>query len=68
MLDQRVLLCNNLKITFSDISRKIINDQDIPMGCFFTSDNYHIPSQEEMKNIHTEEEINNTNFVCDLVK
>lgn len=67
-VDQRVLLCNNLKITFSDISRKIINDQDIPMGCFFTSDNYHIPSQEEMKNIHTQEEISNTNFVCDLVE
>lgn len=67
-VDQRVLLCNNLKITFADISRKIINDQDIPMGCFFTSDNYHIPSQEEMRNLHTEEEINNTNFVCDLVE
>jgi len=67
-VDQRVLLCNNLKITFADISRKIINDQDIPMGCFFTSDNYHIPSQEEMRNLHTEEEINNTNFVCDLIE
>lgn len=67
-VDQRVLLCNNLKITFADISRKIINDQDIPLGCFFTSDNYHIPSQEEMQKFHTSEEIANTNYVCDLVE
>jgi DNA polymerase-3 subunit alpha len=67
-IDQRILLCNNLKITFPDISRKISNDEDIPMGCFFTSDNYHIPSQEEMKEWHTKEEIENTNFVSDLIE
>jgi DNA polymerase-3 subunit alpha len=38
------------------------------MGCFFTSDNYHIPSQEEMKEWHTKEEIENTNFVSDLIE
>ena len=67
-IDQRILLCNNLKMTFPDISRKISNDEDIPMGCFFTSDNYHIPSQQEMKEWHTSEEIENTNFVANLVE
>lgn len=33
-IDQRVLLCNNLKTTFPEISRKISNDEDVPMGCF----------------------------------
>lgn len=67
-IDQRILLCNNLKMTFPDISRKLSNDQDVPMGCFFTSDNYHILSQEEIAVLHTEEEIANTQFVANLIE
>jgi DNA polymerase-3 subunit alpha len=65
-IDQRVLLCNNLKTTFPEISRKITNDEEVPLGCFFTSDNFHILSQEEIRSFHTEEEIENTNFVANL--
>lgn len=64
--DQRVLLCNNLKTTFPEISRKINNNQDIPMSCFFNSDNYHILSQQEMGDLHTEEEIENTQLISDM--
>lgn len=64
--DQRILLCNNLKTTMPEISRKINNGEDLPMGCFFTSDNFHILSQEEMSDLHTEEEIENTNIVADM--
>jgi DNA polymerase III subunit alpha len=67
-VDQRILLCNNLKTTFPEISRKISNDESVPMGCFFISDNYHIPSQEEMKNIHKEDEIKNTIFVANMIE
>lgn len=67
-VDQRILLCNNLKITFPEISRKISNDEDVPLGCFFTSDNYHIPSQEEIKELHPAVEIENTNYVANLVE
>ena len=67
-VDQRILLCNNLKVTLPDISRKISNNEDIPMGCFFLSDNYHIPSFEELQNIHPQEELDNTNYVADLIE
>jgi DNA polymerase-3 subunit alpha len=67
-VDQRILLCNNLKVTLPDVSRKIINNEDIPMGCFFLSDNYHIPSFEELQNIHTQEELDNTNYVANLIE
>jgi len=67
-IDQRILLCNNIKTTFPEISRKISNDEDVPMGCFFTSDNYHILSQEEMSEIHTTTEIGNTNLVADMIE
>ena len=66
-IDQRILLCNNLKTTFPEISRKISHNEDVPLSGFFTSDNYHIPSQEEMKNLHTNIEISNTNYVADLI-
>ena len=65
-IDQRILLCNNLKTTFANISKKISNDEDIPMSCFFSSDNYHILSQKEMQSIHFEQEIINTQLVADM--
>lgn len=67
-VDQRILLCNNLKTTFPEINRKLSNNEDLPMGCFFNSDNYHILSQEEMQSLHTIEEINNTRFVANLIE
>jgi DNA polymerase-3 subunit alpha len=67
-IDQRILLCNNLKTTFPEISRKISNDEDVALSCFFTSENYHIPSQEEMRELHTSEEIENTNYVANLIE
>jgi DNA polymerase-3 subunit alpha len=65
-IDQRILLCNNLKTTLIDINKKILNNEDIPMGCFFRSDNFHILSPEEMRDLHTQEEIENTNYVNSL--
>lgn len=65
-MDQRILLCNNLKTTLTKINSKIQNNESIGMDCFFMSDNYHIPSQEEIREIHTDEEITNTNLVKDM--
>jgi len=65
-VDQRILLCNNLKLTFSDINRKLLSSDDVPMGCFFKSDKYYIPSYDEMSQWHTQEEIENTNLVSDM--
>lgn len=64
--DQRILLCNSLKTTFPEISRKINNGQPVPMECFFNSDNFHILSQEEINSLHTEEEISNTVLISDM--
>jgi len=65
-VDQRVLLCNNLKTTFPEINKKISNNEDAPLGSFFLSDNFHILSQEEIRSLHTPEEIENTNYVDSL--
>jgi DNA polymerase-3 subunit alpha len=65
-VDQRILLCNSLKTTLVDINRKIINNQSVPLDCFFKSDNFHIPTNEEMIDIHLEEELENTFLVESL--
>lgn len=65
-VDQRILLCNNLKLTFSDINRKLLSSDNVPMGCFFKSDKYYIPSFEEMSTWHSPEELENTNLIADM--
>lgn len=62
-IDQRILLCNNLKTTLIDVNKKILNEEKIPMGTFFTSDNYHILTHEEIESLHTPEEIEYTNLI-----
>ena len=56
-------MCNNLKTTFPEINRKLANEEDVALSSFFTSENFHILSQEEINDLHTEEEIDNTNLV-----
>lgn len=65
-VDQRVLLCNNLKTTFPEVNRKLINNEEVGLEAFFTSDNFHILSQEEINALHTDEEIENTNLVDNM--
>jgi len=65
-IDQRILLCNNLKTTLIDINKKLLSNEDVPMSCFFKSDNFHIPDPEEMISWHTAEEIENTQYIDSL--
>lgn len=65
-IDQRILLCNNLKTTLVDINTKLLNNQNVPMDCFFKSDNFHIPDSTEMNKWHTPEELENTTYVDSL--
>lgn len=65
--DQRILLCNNLKTTLPEITRKMSSGEKVPVECFFSSNNFHILSQEEIQSIHKEEHIENTNIVNSLI-
>lgn len=65
-VDQRILLCNSLKTTIVDVNKKLLNNEDVALSCFFKSDNFHIPSFEEMIDCHAQEEIENTHYVDSL--
>lgn len=66
-IDHRVILCSNLRTTMKDIYAKIRRGESAPLQSFFESDQYHIPSGEELLELgNTEEEIDNTNLVADM--
>ncbi len=59
---QRILLCTNMKTTLEKA-----NKPDFMLNTFFKSDNYHIPTYEEMQGYgHTQEELDNTNKVAEM--
>jgi DNA polymerase-3 subunit alpha len=58
--DQRVLLCTMLKTNFKKIQRALDNDEEFGLSGFFKSNNYHIPSPQEMLANNTLEEISHT--------
>ena len=56
----RILLCTNLKTTFDRVKADKIFTQ------FFESQQYHIPSYDEMLEWHTQEELENTNLISEM--
>lgn len=64
--DQRVSLCINLQTTIQEVEYKLRNDEDVGLGGFFRSNNYHIPTLEEMNSLHTEEELENSIRIADI--
>lgn len=66
--DQRILLCNNLKTTINDINTKLLNNESFSMDVFFKSDKYHIPSPEEMQQIHSDSELTNTIIIDSMIE
>lgn len=58
--DQRVLLCTAFNTTLNQVRMKLDEGEDVGLAAFFQSNNYHIPSYEEMVGAgHSEEELRN---------
>lgn len=63
--DQRILLSSALETTLTVIQKKIDAQEDVTLGAFFKSNNYHIPSLAEMQELHTQDELDNTVKIAD---
>lgn len=50
--DQRILLCSALDTTMQQVQGKMEREEDVQLGAFFRSNNYHIPSLDEMLELH----------------
>jgi len=67
--DQHILLCNILKTTLGKARQAAMAEsEDIGLGCFFRSNKFHIPSIEEMRAIHTGDELENTMLIASQVE
>lgn len=63
---QRILLCSNMGMTLPKVKAKLNSGEDVPLGTFFVSDNYHIPAFAEMEALHTAQELNNSVKIADM--
>ena len=63
---QRILLASALGKTIPGIIEDMKAGKDVPLGTFFMSYNYHIPTYDEIAINHTEEEISNSLVIADM--
>jgi|LULG01.1.fsa_nt_gb DNA polymerase-3 subunit alpha len=63
--DQRIILCSAMKTTLKKVNDRLKNNENIVLSSFFKSNNYHIPSLEEMESLHSEEELYNSKLISD---
>lgn len=63
--DQRVLLCTAFKKTIGQVQREIKGGKGRSLKPFFSSDNFYIPSYDDMKRWHTDEELASTVTIAD---
>lgn len=58
--DQRILLCTSLGTTLKQVEQKLERQEEFGAAAFFRSNRYYIPSFDELKDLHTPEELGNT--------
>jgi DNA polymerase-3 subunit alpha len=59
-VDQRILICSQLKTTLPEISKKIISNIETGYNNLFNSDKYYLLSNEDMASLYDEDDIKNT--------
>ena len=64
--DQRVLLCTSLRKSIGQVQSELKQGKSKFLGTFFNSNNYHIPSYEDMREFHTEEELEHTIDIANM--
>lgn len=58
--DQRVLLCTAMRKSIGQVQSELKQGKSKSMKAFFESNNYHIPTYEDMKQFHTDQELDST--------
>ncbi len=66
--DQRVLLCMSLNTNLAAVQQAADNGDDVMLGGFFKSSKYYIPSDDELKLLNSQAELDNTRIVMDSIE
>ena len=61
--DQLLLLCSAMKTTLPKIRKKIKQSSDVAFSGFMKSNNFHIPTLEEIQLVNTPQEIETTKLI-----
>jgi DNA polymerase-3 subunit alpha len=64
--DQRLLLCTSMQATLPTIRAALAKREGSGLDKFFRSNRYHIPSLEEVKELHTPEEIESSIKITEM--
>jgi DNA polymerase-3 subunit alpha len=64
--DQRVLLCTAMRKSIGQIQSEIKQGKSKVMSSFFESNNYHIPTYDDMKQFHSDEELDATLEIANM--
>ena len=64
--DQLLLLCSALKTTLPKIKKKLKESGEAAFAGFLKSNNFHIPSLEEIQNVNTSQEIENSMLIASM--
>lgn len=66
--DQRTMVMVNMKETEESVKNKLDDETESDMMVFFGSDEFYIKSPEEIDGVFTQEEIDNTNKIAELIE
>lgn len=64
--DQRVLLCTAMRKSIGQVHNELKEGKSRSLKAFFESDNYHIPSYDDMLQFHTPTELAHTLEIADM--
>ena len=64
--DQLLLLCSAMKTTLRGIKKKLQENKDVAFGGFMKSNNFHIPSLEEIQAVNQPHEIAATMQIAEM--
>ena len=64
--DQLLLLCSAMKTTLRGIKKRLQESKDVAFGGFMKSNNFHIPSLEEIQAVNNADEIATSMQIADM--
>jgi DNA polymerase-3 subunit alpha len=67
-IDQRLMVMSNLKETEESVERKLNDENENDVMVFFGSDSFYIHDYNEMADKFTQEELENTNKIADIIE
>lgn len=64
--DQKILICSNMKSTLPETTNRVLSGEEIGYNRFFNNNTYYILDNNQINDLYTTEEIENTKIVASM--